>query len=78
MAHVIVEPKCVKCESCVQVCPVGAINSDDSAPQMFINPEECLDCGSCMSTCPSEAIYPDTDLPAEFQQFAEVNANFYK
>ena len=79
MPHVIAEPCIgVKDKACASVCPVQAINGSDDTPQFYINPDECLDCGACMSACPVEAIYPDTDLPEKWQNYIEVNAEFYK
>ena len=41
MTYVITEPCIgVKDASCVEVCPVDCIHSDDDAPQYFINPDE--------------------------------------
>lgn len=45
---------CVKCGSCAEVCPVGAISEGDA--QYEINPDACVDCGTCAAQCPVEAI----------------------
>ncbi len=45
--------KCDACGSCVEVCPVEAIELKDKA---VINAEECIDCGTCVDECPNEAI----------------------
>ena len=58
MTYVIAQP-CIgtKDASCVEVCPVDCIHSDDDAEQYYINPAECIDCGVCAEVCPVEAIY---------------------
>jgi NAD-dependent dihydropyrimidine dehydrogenase PreA subunit len=78
MAFVITEP-CVgvKDASCMEVCPVDCIHSDDAAKQYFIDPEECIDCGACVDTCPVNAIYPEDEVPAEFIPFIKVNADYF-
>jgi NAD-dependent dihydropyrimidine dehydrogenase PreA subunit len=78
MAYVITEP-CIgtKEASCVEVCPVDCIQSDDAAEQYFINPEECIDCGACVSTCPVQAICHDQEVPPGQERFLAVNAEFF-
>lgn len=53
MAYVIGED-CVKCGTCLDECPVGAISEGDE--RMQIDPEACVECGTCASVCPSGAI----------------------
>lgn len=88
MTHVITT-LCVdtKDQSCVEVCPVDCIHpsSDgdgqeayDSAPQLYINPEECIDCGACVPECPVSAIFTEDELPEEYQEDLEKNAAFYQ
>jgi len=85
MAHVIAQP-CIgtKDASCVQVCPVDCIHpgKDDAAfaaaEQLYIDPDVCIDCGLCVDECPVTAIFPLEDLPAEWKNFVELNAAYYK
>jgi NAD-dependent dihydropyrimidine dehydrogenase PreA subunit len=78
MTYVITEP-CIgtKEGSCVEVCPVDCIQTDDAAEQYFINPEECIDCGACVSTCPVQAIFADDEVPPGQEPFTAVNAQFF-
>lgn len=39
---------------CIQVCPVGAIQSIDR--KSYINPNKCIECGKCKTVCPYNAI----------------------
>jgi ferredoxin len=79
MTYVITEPCIgVKDASCVEVCPVDCINSDDEAEQYFIDPEECIDCAACVELCPVDAIYADDQVPAEWARFTETNAAYFK
>ncbi len=78
MAYVITEPcKGVKDASCVEVCPVDCIHSDDDQEIFFIDPNECIDCGACESVCPVSAIYYQDDVPSEWQQYIALNERYF-
>lgn len=85
MAHIIAEP-CIgtKDTACVEVCPVDCIHPGKAegdysgATQLFIDPDTCIDCGLCVDECPVHAIYPQEDLPAEWQNYIQINSDFYK
>ena len=78
MAFVITEP-CVgvKDKSCVAVCPVDCIHGGDDDNQLYINPNECIDCGLCEPECPVDAIFMEDEVPEKWQQFIQLNADFY-
>ena len=46
--------KCTGCESCIDECPVEAIQLQDDVA--VVDEDTCTDCGQCVDTCPSEAI----------------------
>lgn len=48
--------KCIKCYSCVRICPVKAIRVDDHTDYPSILPERCIGCGSCYTICSPRAI----------------------
>jgi len=52
MAAKVDPEKCDACGSCVDACPVQAIEKGKAV----INAEECIDCGTCVDECPNEAI----------------------
>lgn len=66
----------VKDRACVDECPVDCIYEGDR--MLYIQPDECIDCGACEPVCPVEAIYFDADLPAEWEPYAEANAEFFR
>src|SRR4029079_17409130 len=85
MAHIIAQP-CIgtKDTACVAVCPVDCIHptKDEAtfaeAEMLYIDPDTCIDCGLCVDECPVTAIFPQEDLPAEWAEFIEKNAAYYK
>ena len=78
MAYIIAQPCIdVKDASCVEVCPVDCIYSDDEAPMYYIHPDECIDCGACEPECPVSAIYPEDTVPDQWREYIEINANYF-
>ena len=85
MTYIITEP-CIgtKDTACVDVCPVDCIHpkSDEGefegAEQLYIDPDECIDCGACVPACPVEAIFAEEDLPEQWNEYLEINANWYQ
>ncbi len=53
MVAVIDAETCVKCGTCVEECPSGAISLDQKPT---VNLEDCVDCGTCEDVCPSGAV----------------------
>lgn len=51
---VSVNDECIGCETCVDACPVMAIEMEDGLA--VIDQNECTECLSCIDTCPVEAI----------------------
>jgi len=66
----------VKDASCVEVCPVDCITTDDVADQYFIDPDECIDCGAYVDPCPVDAIYPEVEVTPAMHQFIAINATY--
>jgi ferredoxin len=85
MAFVIALPCIgVKDTACVTACPVDCIHPGKAEPDfeksemLYINPSECIDCHLCVDECPVNAIFPQEDLPAEWREFIERNAAYYR
>lgn len=54
MAITVDRDKCIGCETCIGVCPVGALEMVDAKAD--INQDKCISCGACVGECPVEAI----------------------
>jgi len=85
MTYVICEPCIdVKDNACAEICPVDCIHptpdADDheEVDQLFIDPEECIDCGVCEPECPVEAIFMEEDVPEEWEDFIDINAEYFQ
>ena len=69
--------------SCVDVCPVDCIHprADEAEFEteelLYIDPDECIDCGACVPACPVEAIFAADEVPDEWQNFIEVEEQYY-
>ena len=73
--HPAASEHCVKCGSCAQQCPVGAIPLDD--PAQTLN-DLCINCMRCVEACPvNSRALPDTFLNM-ITQMLNQNAAGYK
>ena len=45
---------CIRCGTCLKVCPTGAINFDENT--FIIDLKKCIFCGNCTFYCPVKAI----------------------
>ena len=45
--------RCAYCGSCVGVCPVGALDLQETR---IVVSDECTDCGLCVPACPTGAL----------------------
>lgn len=53
--------KCIGCEACVKICPVGAISIKNG--KAAIDQKKCIKCGKCLTVCSEEAIRPNSENP---------------
>lgn len=79
MIYVIADPCIdVKDRSCVEVCPVDCIHTDDDDRICYIDPDECIACNVCLSACPVAAISTEGDVPGPSAAFVEINALWFR
>ncbi|MBW1778384.1 MAG: hydrogenase iron-sulfur subunit [Deltaproteobacteria bacterium] len=68
--------KCVRCLTCVRICPYRAVVL---APRPVIAAAACEGCGICVAECPCEAIafdtFPSTATPAAVEPESEAGGN---
>ncbi len=48
------EKNCIKCKSCISVCPAEAITFENSSIKISL--EKCVGCAECIIHCPTSAI----------------------
>ena len=49
---IAVDDQCTQCGFCAEVCPVGAVESQNST---MIDHEKCITCCACIKSCPQNA-----------------------
>jgi len=85
---VIIDDTCIKCDACLQQCPVDAIVDDGNNPlgleRYYVQPEKCIECvgvyddPQCAAICPSiGCITWDMPYTKEFEEHF-LNEELYK
>ena len=44
----------------------------------YIDPDECIDCGACEPACPVTAIFEEGAVPPKWQEFIQINADYFR
>jgi electron transfer flavoprotein alpha subunit len=69
----VIEEECTGCESCIDSCPVDAIEMVDGIAKIK---DTCTSCNACIETCPVEAIEEiekeAKEEAVDFSQFKDV------
>src|SRR5580698_5033104 len=52
--HLIDPEVCIRCNTCEETCPVGAITHDSA--NYVVNPDVCNSCMACIPPCPTGSI----------------------
>lgn len=52
--HLIDPEICIRCNTCEETCPIGAISHD--ARNYVVDPAKCENCAACIAPCPTGAI----------------------
>jgi len=69
---IAVSNQCLQCGICAEVCPVGAVDSQNST---MINQEKCVTCCACIKSCPQNA---RTMKPGPVKDAQERLINLYR
>jgi NAD-dependent dihydropyrimidine dehydrogenase PreA subunit len=76
--YVITDPCIdVKDKSCIEVCPVDCIHTEDDDRICYIDPDACTGCNQCLPACPVGAIFTEDTLPVAAKEFGEINALWF-
>ena len=79
VAYVIAQPCIgVKDASCVEVCPVDCIHSDDASDQYFIDPAECIDCGVCRESVSRRSDLLRRRSAGAMETFLALNREYFE
>jgi benzoyl-CoA 2,3-epoxidase subunit A len=85
--HVIDPEICIRCHTCEEACPIGAITHDDN--NVVVDAAKCNHCMSCIAPCPTGSIdnwrvvdtpytleeqFSWTDLPPQQEFATDVDA----
>lgn len=67
---------CTLCLSCVNACPVSALQDNPLSPQLKFIEKNCVQCGLCVSTCPEHALslVPQLNLSPQRKEAIVLNA----
>jgi heterodisulfide reductase subunit A len=69
----ISETFCTGCQTCLDVCPYGAITLDEARGISVVNEVLCHGCGNCAAACPSGAArLKHFTFPQLYQELKEV------
>lgn len=74
----IFRDKCIKCQTCISVCPRNAVSYKEDRP--YIKIDLCNVCGDCVTACPSGAleICGKSMTIAEVIEVAQKDEIFYR
>lgn len=48
--------RCIRCGTCVNICPSKALEIDRISPYIRINRDICTSCGNCSNSCPTASL----------------------
>jgi ferredoxin len=74
-ALAINKDSCTLCLSCVNACPVGALQDNPQTPQLRFIEKNCVQCGLCVKTCPEKALalVPQLRLSPQRKEAVVIN-----
>lgn len=70
----VLESNCLKCGTCLRVCPSGAIKINSE--QIKIDLNKCIFCGNCSFYCPKGAIKMSKDYELATQNAEELYLSY--
>ena len=65
---------CIKCGTCIKVCPSGAIKIEDD--EFKINLNKCIICGNCEYYCPKQAIKMSSEYKLASSNHEDLNITY--
>ncbi|RBQ23791.1 Polyferredoxin protein MvhB [Candidatus Methanobinarius endosymbioticus] len=68
---ITISPRCVRCDLCVEECPVDAISHSNIVKRSRIQ-DNCVKCNICVQTCPISCIYAMGTTSAINEKYDDV------
>lgn len=65
---------CIKCGTCIRVCPSGAISITEN--KFHINLNKCIFCGNCAYYCPIKAITMSQEFELGTENKSDLNLEY--
>jgi NAD-dependent dihydropyrimidine dehydrogenase PreA subunit len=65
MIELVLADRCIRCGTCVDICPTNVFDRVVDAPPVIARQDDCETCFMCELYCPSDALFvgPDCDRP---------------
>jgi NAD-dependent dihydropyrimidine dehydrogenase PreA subunit len=74
MIEIISKDRCIKCNICVQVCPLNVFDFIQDDTPIISRKSDCQTCFLCEAYCPADALY--VSPKAEEDSIKEENITF--
>ena len=56
MNILIASESCIKCGTCVKVCPIFVFTQENKSVPVPAYPDNCIGCGHCVDACPTVSV----------------------
>jgi NAD-dependent dihydropyrimidine dehydrogenase PreA subunit len=61
MIELVIAERCVRCDTCVKICPTNVFDAVGNAPPVIARQDDCQTCFMCELYCPTDALFVGPD-----------------